>query len=127
MAAPSVFGDVERSQPINSTIVVAVQVAFDNPVGPGSSSNNNRRRSIVTREHRLQPRQVVSNVRATEANAQFVVEAAESVAKEALDSANVGEKNETNDIELELGDDYDSASVLRFPALVAFFGVVLHM
>jgi len=79
IAAPGVFGDVERSQPINSTIVVAVRVTFDNPVGPNAGADRRRRAPIVvTREHRLAPRQVMSNVRAAEASAAFVVEAAEN-------------------------------------------------
>ncbi len=33
IAAPTVFGDVERNVPINSTVVVSVEVAFRNPIG----------------------------------------------------------------------------------------------
>jgi hypothetical protein len=110
VAAPGVFGDVERNQPVNSTIVVAVRVEFDNPVGPGSGSGE-RRRSVVTREHRLQPRQVVSNVRAAEASAAFVVEGVENDAAE-LDSAPDATRAVAADIDFDLDADDSSASAL---------------
>merc|ERR1712199_68643 len=101
IAAPGVFGDVERSQPINSTIVVAVRVTFDNPVGPNAGADRRRRAPIVvTREHRLAPRQVMSNVRAAEASAAFVVEAAENPTIAATVSA-VELDNNAVDIDFE--------------------------
>jgi hypothetical protein len=35
IAAPGKFGDVERNKPIDSDVVVAVEVTFVNPIGPG--------------------------------------------------------------------------------------------
>ena len=123
LAAPTVFGDVLRSEPVNSTIVVAVRVAFDNPVGPGAGGDE-RKRTVLTREHRLMPRQVVSNIRAAEASATFVVEAAEAEASELLDAKSAP----TADDDIEFDNDalftdaapqQLSASALLFVALAA--------
>jgi hypothetical protein len=42
VAAPDVFGDVERNMPVDSDVVVALQVEFVNPIGPGK-----RKRFVV--------------------------------------------------------------------------------
>lgn len=73
VAAPSVFGDVERNRPVDSDIVVAVEVEFVNPVGPGG----NRKRVI---RKRLAPRQQTNNVRAAEANTRIQLQAADAAA-----------------------------------------------
>jgi hypothetical protein len=70
-----VFGDVERNLPVNSDVVVAVQVAFVNPVGPGG-----RKRHVATLEHRLAARQVNNNdnnKRTAQADTTIQVEASE--------------------------------------------------
>jgi hypothetical protein len=70
LAAPAVFGDVERNLPVNSDVVVAVQVAFVSPVGPGG-----RKRHVATLEHRLVARQAASNERTAQADTNIQVEA----------------------------------------------------
>ena len=71
VAAPAVFGDVERNLPIDSDVVVAVQVSFVNPVGPGAG----RKRSAVVYHH-LAARQLTTNQRAAQADTVIRVEAA---------------------------------------------------
>ena len=64
LAAPDVFGDVERNKPIDSDVVVSVAVEFVNPVGPGG-----RKRAVV--EH-LFKRQA-TNTRTAEATTRIQV------------------------------------------------------
>jgi hypothetical protein len=75
LAASAVFGDVERNVPVSSDVVVAVQVAFVNPLG-----SSTRKRHVATMEHRLAARQVNNNdnnKRTAQADTTIQVEASE--------------------------------------------------
>jgi hypothetical protein len=120
VAAPSVFGDVERNVPIDSDVVVAVEVAFVNPVGP----NGKKKRAVV--EHRLAARQLMTNVRSAEAQLQIKLEAAQGVAAAAATTAAARPEQKgttTNPDELI----ESSATALSFSAVVLATTVISAM
>jgi hypothetical protein len=119
VAAPSVFGDVERNVPIDSDVVVAVEVAFVNPVGP----NGKKKRAVV--EHRLAARQLMTNVRSAEAQLQIKLEAAQGIAAAATTAAARPEQKGTTTNPDELIE--SSATALSFSAVVLATTVISAM
>ena len=58
VAAPAKFGDVERNKPIDSDVVVAVEVTFVNPLGPS------RKRVVTQLVKRQEPNTKTANAQA---------------------------------------------------------------
>lgn len=108
IAAPGKFGDVERNKPIDSDVVVAVEVTFVNPIGPG-------RKRVVTQVVKRQ----AQNTKTANAQARIQVAAVEGVVPVATTTGAVGSTttgNTGNIIET------DGAAALVVPSL-AFLAV----